>query len=119
MRVLLIDDSILVLNTLERVLRRLGYQIVGKAKNGKEDLELSKSLSPDLIFLDLLMPIMDGNSIIRELTKLHVNAKTIIMTSYSKNHPIVVNAFDDGANGYIRKPVKDEDIKNITTKLFE
>lgn len=59
-RVLLVDDSLMVHFLLRRVLEENGYEVCGDAKDGSEGVELFISLMPDLVFMDITMPVMDG-----------------------------------------------------------
>ena len=82
--VFLVDDEFLSLNRLRNLIdwQKHGLTIVGEAYNGEEALEKIKDLSPDLAFIDVSMPIMDGVALMAELIKLSKRPEVIILSSY-------------------------------------
>lgn len=69
MRILLVDDSALARGILKQALEEAGFEIVGQASNGQQGVDLNKELKPDLIIMDLNMPILDGLGATREIMK--------------------------------------------------
>ena len=59
-RILLVDDSPTIHKLLRRTLEAHGYEVCGDAKNGREAVSMYQSLKPDLVFMDITMPVMDG-----------------------------------------------------------
>ena len=75
-KVLLVDDDALILDDLKASVdwRALGYSVVGTAYNGKRALEYAKKLRPHLVITDIVMPIMDGLTLINEIRSfLHID----------------------------------------------
>jgi DNA-binding NarL/FixJ family response regulator len=113
-RILIVDDHHVVRRGLVFFLKTQGnIEIVGEAKNGKEALELAEELKPDLVLMDLIMPVMDGIEATRKLKETHPNIKVMILTSFSdQNH--VIPAIEAGASGYQLKDIEpDELVKAI------
>jgi|SRR5438445_13788901 len=81
--VLVVDDSLLVRRTVCSTLVSHGFDVCGEANNGKEAIELAEKLSPDLIILDLSMPVMNGLQAAPILRKLVPNSPIILFTIYS------------------------------------
>ena len=79
----MVDDSLLVRRTVCSTLVSHGFDVCGEANNGKEAIELAEKLSPDLIILDLSMPVMNGLQAAPILRKLVPNSPIILFTIYS------------------------------------
>jgi len=104
--ILIADDSISLLNLLENfIAQKSDFKVVGKALNGQSALELTLSLKPDILLLDLSMPILDGIGVIEELTKHDAKVKVIIFSGHSKSiyeskvaSPLLVRYIEKGSN---------------------
>jgi len=102
-RILIADDHELVRQGLEALLSKTpGMEIVAQAKNGEEAVELALSKNPDIILMDLLMPIKNGIEATREIKKSAPDAKILIITSFSEDEK-VFQAIKAGALGYLLK----------------
>jgi len=102
-RVLLVDDHAVVRQGLRMFLGLdPDLQIVGEATNGLEAIELSRQLQPDIILMDLLMPIMDGLTAIQKIKKAQPEVEIIALTSVIEDDR-VFNAIHAGAMGYLLK----------------
>ena len=112
-RVLIVDDSSFMRKVLETILASdESVHVVGHAKDGREAVRLAESLKPDVITMDINMPIMDGLEFVKQLAGVS-NAKGVpvvmITTEGSESH--VVQALSSGARGYIRKPFTADQVK--------
>lgn len=86
-RILIVDDSPLVRNLLRKCFEsEPGWQICGEAGNGKEAIEKAQEVRPNLIVLDLSMPVMNGLDAAKALTKLMPSVPLIMFTSYNTHH---------------------------------
>lgn len=101
-RVLLCDDSAVILALLEKRLKDQGYEIVGKAKDGNECVEKFKALKPDLLLLDITMPNKDGRETLDELMAFDKSAK-IIMISAILDEDVQRSCLEAGAKAFINK----------------
>jgi two-component system, OmpR family, alkaline phosphatase synthesis response regulator PhoP len=104
--ILLVDDEQDILEFLSYSLKKEGYKIV-TANNGKEGVELSKSLRPDLILLDVMMPQIDGIEACQMIRKdLHLEQPIIaFLTSRSEDYSQIAG-LEAGADDYITKPIR-------------
>ena len=101
LRILIAEDSEVMARALSRLLHSR-FDVVGICRNGKEALQSVQDLQPDVVVLDILMPIMDGIKVARSLGTLNTTAKTIMLTGLED--PKIVNAaFAAGADGYVFK----------------
>ncbi|MCF6138593.1 response regulator [Pseudalkalibacillus berkeleyi] len=113
-KVLLVDDHLMVLKGLRFFLgTQPDIELVGEASNGKEAVELVGQLQPDVILMDLTMPVMDGIEATKQIKENHDTVKIIVLTSFSdQDH--VVPALQAGADGYQMKDIEpDELVKSI------
>ncbi|MCW5828300.1 MAG: response regulator [Deltaproteobacteria bacterium] len=117
-RVLLVDDSVTTAKQLESIIVGLnGFEIVGHAKNGAEAVKMYKSLTPDIVCMDIVMPLMDGLQATRAILQLDQNAKVVMISSLGGVGDKVVEALKVGAKDVIAKPFEPEKIKQTLTSL--
>ena len=105
LRTLIVDDEPLALEMLQAKLGRIEeIEIIGKCKNGSEAIDAIMELTPDLVFLDIQMPGIDGFGVIEQLQN-DVVPMIVFTTAYEK---YAIDAFDVHAVDYILKPLDDE-----------
>ena len=109
-RILIADDHEIVRTGLSLV---LGYQedftVVGQASDGSEAVQLARTLHPDLVILDLMMPNMDGAQATRAILADNPQARIVILTTYATSAEII-NALDAGASGALSKDTSNTDL---------
>lgn len=102
-RILLADDHPIVREGLRAVLEtQPDFEVIAEATSGDEALRLTLSLQPDILLLDLEMPIMDGVETIRRLRQQQPAARIIVFTAFD-NDERIIHAVQAGANGYLLK----------------
>ncbi len=116
-RVVMADDSQLARDVLRDILTRDGdIEIVGEASNGREAVELARRLSPQLITMDLNMPVMDGLSAIEEI--MYTKGVPILVVSDRSDAETAYRALDVGALEVIQKPtLDDEDAQRLLARV--
>lgn len=105
-RVLIVDDAMFMRTTLTTMLSNGNHEVVGQAENGQQAVQLYKELLPDIVTMDVTMPVMDGIQSVREIIKFDNNAK-IIMCSAMGQQKVVVEAIEAGAKDFIVKPFEE------------
>jgi DNA-binding NarL/FixJ family response regulator len=100
-RLILADDHALVLEGLIKLLEP-EFEVVGRAQNGRELIELCEQLKPDGVLLDVSMPMLNGLDAIRRIAKILPRAKMLVVTVHS-DAEYVTEAFRAGASGYVLK----------------
>lgn len=108
MRIVLVDDQPLVRNGIASLLRARGYDVVGEAGDGQQALELVRRARPDLVLMDLQMPVLDGLSATRLLKTEHPHLKVVILT-VSDDEQDLIEAVKGGAHGYLLKNLEAQD----------
>jgi DNA-binding NarL/FixJ family response regulator len=97
-RVLLVDDNAIVRRGIASLLGEAdGIEVVGEAGDGREAIAVAKEARPDVVCLDVRMPVMDGVAAAKPLSE---SAK-VLMLSYSEDEPLVTGAISNGASGYL------------------
>lgn len=102
-KVLIIDDHLLVRDGLKLIVEtNKRFVIIGEAENGKLGLQLIDELKPDVILLDLNMPVMSGMEVMKVLSNNHCDIPVVILTTYNEDD-LMINALALGAKGYLLK----------------
>jgi DNA-binding NarL/FixJ family response regulator len=102
-RVLIADDHLLFTEALEAILSGdVRIEVAGRARDGGEAVELTRKLQPDLILMDVSMPVLDGIEATREI-RAAGSAAAILMLTGSNSRSDVDRARDAGASGYVTK----------------
>ncbi len=115
-RILLVDDSPMIHNLLRKTLENNGYEVCGDAKNGSEGVDMYMSLMPDLVFMDVTMPIMDGIEAARRIKENNPAARIIMLTAMG-DEEIISQAKDVGVDIFLKKPFDDYKIVSAIAKL--
>ncbi len=106
-RVMVVDDSMTMRKIVIQQLKSEAYEICGEAADGQEAVEKYKELAPDVITLDVNMPVMDGILALRSILEYDRSAKVVMLTSEGQKQ-MIVKAIGEGASGYITKPPQKE-----------
>jgi two-component system response regulator (stage 0 sporulation protein F) len=115
MKILIVDDQPGVRYLLDIVIKEAGHQVY-TAQNGREAVEIAKSSHPDLIFMDVRMPLMGGLEALSEIKAIIPETDVIIMTAYGSEET-VTRAMEGGALCCIAKPFDVEKIKELLEDL--
>lgn len=107
--VLVVDDMVFVRRVLIEILSQAHYQVVGEAADGAEAVALYKSLRPNLVTMDIVMPQMSGLDATKSILKLDKNAKVVIISAMGQEN-LVMEAIAVGARDYILKPFSAEEV---------
>ena len=116
--VLIVDDAMFMRVALGNMLKEWGFEIVGEAANGKEAIEKYRELQPDLVTMDLTMPIMSGLDAVKAIIPEFPNAKIIMITALGQQR-IIVDAIEHGAKDFVTKPFTPEKLKSVITNIME
>ena len=108
LRVVIAEDEALIRLDLKEMLEEEGYEVAGEAGDGQKALELASALKPDLVILDVKMPILDGISAAEQIAAKQM-APVVILTAFSQRE-LVERARDAGAMAYLVKPFTKADL---------
>jgi len=116
-RLLLADDHAIVRRGLQLFLKtQPDFELVGEAATGHEVLERAAELAPDIVLMDLHMPVMDGIEATRQLLTSHPDVKVIVLTSFS-DHDHVLPAVKAGARGYLLKDIEPDELAQAIRRV--
>lgn len=108
-KILITDDALFMRVTLKNLLTAGGYEVVGEAVNGQDAVAQYAVCRPDLVLMDITMPIMDGIAATRAIKESDPSAKVIMCTALGQKN-MVVEALQAGAKDFIVKPFKPDDV---------
>ncbi len=115
LRTLVVDDEPVSRRVLlEDIAEMEGVSVIGEADNGRSALEQIEKLQPDLVLLDIQMPVMDGFQVLRELRG--PLPSIIFVTAYSEH---ALNAFEVGAVDYLLKPVSQDRLQKAVERAHQ
>jgi len=107
-RVLIAEDEALIRLDLKEMLEEEGYDVVGEVGDGQQAVDRAAELRPDLVILDIQMPVLDGLSAAEKIAGDHI-APVIVLTAFSQRD-LVERARDAGAMAYLVKPFNKNDL---------
>ena len=115
-RLLVVDDALFMRKMICGVAAEAGWLVVGEAGDGSEAVALYQELRPDLVTMDLVMPVMGGLEALRQIRALDPDAKVIIVTALDQKQALM-ESIRDGAIDFIVKPFERERVLNLLVKL--
>lgn len=116
-KILIVDDSMTSRKVLRGILEGAGYEIVGEASDGIEGTKLYSELKPDIVTLDITMPVLDGISALQRIKDIDFEAKVIMVTAAGQKSKMV-EAVKYGATEFVAKPFDEEQLLAIIEKVL-
>lgn len=116
-KILIVDDSITSRKMLKGMLEEAGYEVVGEAADGEEGTKLYSELKPDVVTLDITMPVLDGIDALRRIKELDAEAKVVMVTAAGQKSKMV-EAVKYGATEFVAKPFDQEQLLIIIEKVL-
>jgi two-component system response regulator NreC len=117
-RIILADDHTMFRRSLAQLLEREGFEILAEASDGMETVALATKLDPDAVVCDMNMPHLNGVEVTREIARLGLRAKTVILTMFEDDIS-VREALRAGATGYVLKTQAPTDLVQALRELSE
>ena len=114
--IMLVDDSLIVRNVLREVFEEKDFKIVAESSNGADAVKKYNIHKPDVITMDLIMPIMDGLEASENILKEHPNAKIIIVSAV-EDEEIINKALKLGVKDFVIKPFDLNELKEKVKKI--
>lgn len=115
--ILIIDDSKTSRKVLRNLLEANGHTIIGEAENGEIGVVMFKDLSPDIVTMDITMPVLDGIEALKLIINEDKNAKVVMVTAAGQKNKMV-DALKFGASEFIAKPFEPDQITDIIAKVI-
>lgn len=115
LRVLVVDDSPIIMRKICMMMDLIGYQVIKTAATGREAIIAYKECRPDVVTMDITMPDMDGIEATRIIKKAFPEANIVMVTSHGQEK-MVLEALKAGAKGYVLKPFQQQKIFEVIEK---
>ena len=109
--IIIADDHTIFLEGITALISSKYINVVANCKNGQEVLDFLKEQEVDLVISDINMPVMDGITLVKKITKLYPKTKTMMLSMYEERH-IINKAIKAGANGYMSKNAGKKELLN-------
>lgn len=117
-KVLIVDDSRTSRRVLADVLTRMGLEVIGEAANGEDGFLKYKELRPDIVTMDITMPVMNGLESLLLIKHEDENAKVVMITAAGQKNNLM-QAVKAGAEEFLTKPLEEEEIKRVMSEVIE
>lgn len=117
-RLLIVDDHRLLREGLRKSLMSNGFAVIGEASDGQEAISRATALQPDLVLMDVSMPILDGLSATRRLVQQDPDARVVMLTMHD-DQEVKTRAQSAGAKGFVVKDCSTKDIVRTLLKVLE
>lgn len=116
-KILVVDDTEFMRLTIRRILEEAGYNVIAEAENGAVAIEQFKLHQPDLILMDITMPVMNGLEALKQIKTIDPNS-TIVIVSALGQEMIVREAIASGAKSFIVKPFQAERLIELIERIL-
>ncbi|PLX82758.1 MAG: hypothetical protein C0616_01660 [Desulfuromonas sp.] len=116
--VLIVDDALFMRNMLRDIFDRTpGFKVAGEAANGNEAVEQFRELRPDLVTMDIVMPLKSGLDALEEIMSIDGNAK-VVMCSALGQEALILDAVKAGAKDFIVKPFQEDKVREVVQRVL-
>lgn len=116
-KILIVDNATFIRAMIKNIVSNNGYAVAGEAENGLEAVKLYQTLRPDLVTMDISIPVMNGIESTKAIKKIDSNARIIICTAVGQQS-VVVEAVRAGAMDFIIKPFKQETLLRVMQRAL-
>jgi two-component system chemotaxis response regulator CheY len=117
-RVLIVDDARIIRNILRALMQKMGLKVAGEAVNGAEGIRMYEELRPDLVTMDITMPVVDGLTATKTIMTSDPNARIIMVTSVGQEN-VMKEAILLGARDFIVKPFNEDRIMSAIRRVLQ
>ena len=118
MQIMICDDAGFIRELLKNVLQGLGHRIIAEASSGTECIALNESLSPDVIFMDLVLPTQNGLEAAQAILQSQHPTPVIVMSSLEEDW-LIERALNMGCATYLRKPFNKDTVTRAMDECFK
>ncbi len=117
-RIMIVDDALFTRNILRKIINKTDYsEVIAEASNGNEAVELYKKFKPDLVTMDLVMPVKGGIETVEEILKIDKNALIVVVSALGQE-ALVLEAAKKGAKDFIQKPFKNDQVLEVMERIL-
>lgn len=112
LKILIADDSAFMRTIIRNYIKDVPNLSITEAEDGEETIKKFGQIIPDIVFLDIIMPRMSGLDVLKQIKLINKGSRIIMVTSVGQSK-VIEEALKSGAERYITKPFKAEDLKKI------
>lgn len=117
--IILVDDQLIIREGIKMLLSLDDdIKIIGEGENGQDAINLTKNLNPDVILIDIRMPIMDGVEAIKKIKEFNSEVKILVLTTFNDND-YIFNSLANGANGYLLKDSNSDELISAIKTVYK
>lgn len=117
LKLMIVDDSRIIRRKIARCLEEHDLEVIGRAGNGVEAVQIFQAGRPDLVTMDLTMPEMDGIECVEKLVNLDPSVKILVVSALA-DKATAIEALKKGANGFLCKPFTDKELSDALAELI-
>ena len=115
-KILIVDDSRTSRKMLRNILESNGHEIIDEAVNGQEGVQKFQALKPDVVTLDITMPVVDGVEALKMIKALDPESKVVMVTAAGQKNKMI-ECIKAGANEFLTKPFEQHEIVDVINKM--
>ena len=115
-KILIVDDSRTSRKMLRNILESNGHEIIAEAVNGQEGVQKFQALKPDVVTLDITMPVVDGVEALKMIKALDPESKVVMVTAAGQKNKMI-ECIKAGANEFLTKPFEQQEIVDVINKM--
>lgn len=115
-KILIVDDSRTSRKMLRNILESNGHEIIDEAINGQEGVQKFQALKPDVVTLDITMPVVDGVEALKMIKALDPESKVVMVTAAGQKNKMI-ECIKAGANEFLTKPFEQQEIVDVINKM--
>lgn len=117
MKILICDDAMFMQKLLGNILKKMGHEVIGTAKDGAEAIQKYKDIKPDLVTMDITMPVVTGLEALISIKTYDPEAKVIMCSAMGQEH-MIIDALKEGAIDFIIKPFQENRVREAINKVL-
>jgi len=117
-KLMIVDDSMLIRKKITREFDRSKFDLVASAENGEQAIEYFKMFQPEIVTMDITMPLFNGIQCIERLVEINPDVKILVISAL-KDWDTGMEALEKGAQGFINKPVTQQSLIDALETLIE
>ncbi len=116
-KVMIVDDAAFMRMVIKDILTKNGHEVVAEAVDGLDAIEKFSQVNPELVFLDIVMPNMEGIECLKKIMEMDSNAKVVMCSSIGQQS-VVSDAIKSGARDFIVKPFDAAKVLEVVSKVM-
>jgi len=117
-RVLVVDDALFMRKMLTDIFSKAGWEVVGEAENGEQAVAMYQQHRPDLVTMDIVMPVLGGIEALKKILQLEPQARVVVCSALGQKH-LILEAITAGARDFIVKPFQSEQVLEVATRVAD